>query len=142
MTDNLGIYEERLDLIKRTIALEEAARVPRIYTGTAFSPRYMGMSIAEYCADPESAFQVTLQAMDRLGYIDGANQATNGRMTPRLSTLWMAKLGVPGRDLPDDALWQVLEEEVLTREDYDTILEVGWRPFLRSYLPGCSTLTS
>jgi hypothetical protein len=36
---------------------------------------------------------------------------------------------VPGRDLPDDALMQAQEEEVLKLEEYDRIAEEGWDKF-------------
>jgi uroporphyrinogen-III decarboxylase len=60
-------YQEKFSLIQKAINLEPVDRVPVVYLGVAFSPRYMGMSIAEFCADPEASLQVTLQAMDRLG---------------------------------------------------------------------------
>ena len=103
--------------------------------GVAFAPRYMGMPIAEFCADPEAALQVTLATMDRLGGLDGANLAGGGRITPALTSLWLSRLGVPGRDLPPDSLWQVREAQVMTTDDYDTIVEKGWTPFLMSYMP-------
>jgi uroporphyrinogen-III decarboxylase len=42
---------------------------------------------------------------------------------------------VPGRDLPDDSLWQVVEAEVMTVDDYDTIIEQGWSAFMGGYMP-------
>ncbi len=137
-TDKQKLHQERFDLIRKTIALEPVERTPVIYMGSAFAPRYMGMSMAEYCADPEAALQVTLATMDRLdqfGGIDGANTPAGGRITAILSALWLSRLAVPGRDLPEDSLWQVKETEVMTEDDYDTILEVGWKPFLQSYMP-------
>lgn len=128
-------YQERLDLIKRTIAMEQVVRVPSIYMGTAFAPRYMGGKIARFCNDMEYAFEVQLDAMDRLGGIDGANIATGGRIGPILSALWLSRVAVPGIELPDDTLWQVMEEEVMTLADYDVVLEKGWKPFVRDYLP-------
>jgi hypothetical protein len=75
--------------------------------------------------------------MDRLGAenIDGINSLPAGRITPGLSSAWLSRLAVPGRDLPDDSLWQVEEAEILTVEDYDTILDQGWPAFLQAYMP-------
>jgi hypothetical protein len=73
--------------------------------------------------------------MDRLGYIDGANIASGGRIGPILSALWLSRVAVPGVELPEDTLWQVLETEVMTLADYDVILEKGWKPFVHDYLP-------
>ena len=133
--NNEALYQERFALIKKSINLEPVERIPVVYMGVAFAPRYMGMSIAEFCADPEAALQVTLATMDRLGGLDGANLAGGGRITPALTSLWLSRLGVPGRDLPPDSLWQVREAEVMTTDDYDTIVEKGWMPFLMSYMP-------
>ena len=133
--NNETLYQERFDRIQKAIHLEPVDRIPVVYMGVAFAPRYMGMSIAEFCADPEAAFQVTLAAMDRLGGLDGANLAPAGRITALLTTLWLSRLGVPGRDLPPDSLWQVREAEVMTQADYDVIIDKGWQAFLGSYFP-------
>ncbi|TAK54006.1 MAG: hypothetical protein EPO25_08695, partial [Gammaproteobacteria bacterium] len=132
---NESILQQRQDLIRRTIRMENVERIPAIYMGVAFAPRYMGMSIAKFCADPEASLQVTLDAMDRIGNLDGANIAVGGRITTILSMLWLSRLAVPGRELPDDTLWQVMEEEVLKVEEYDQILQGGWKTFQRGYLP-------
>ena len=73
--------------------------------------------------------------MKRLDVLDGVNLATGGRITALLTSMWMSRLGVPGRDLPADSLWQVREAEVMTPEDYDTIVNMGWGAFFGSYLP-------
>jgi hypothetical protein len=96
------------------------------------------MSIAKFCEDPEASVDITIAAMDRLnqfGGLDGINLAATGRITPVLTTMWLSRLGVPGRDLPPDSLWQVREEEVMTQADYDTIIEKGWQNFLMGYFP-------
>lgn len=132
---NESLYQERFALIQKTIRLEPVDRIPVIYMGIAFSPRYMGMTMAEFCKDRQGSFDVTLAAMDRLGGLDGANVAFAGRMPILISALWLSRVAIPGRDLPPDSLWQVHEQEVMTQEDYDTIIEKGWRTFLMSYLP-------
>src|SRR5574342_403003 len=132
--DNIALYQERFTRIKKAINLEPVDRVPVVYMGVAFAPRYMGMTIADYCADAEAAFLVNLSAMDCLGKLDGCNLAAAGRITPLLTSIWLSRLGVPGKDLPPDSLWQVREAEVMTIEDYDTIIAKGWTPFFMQYL--------
>lgn len=131
---NEALYQQRYERIKKAIALEPVDQVPVVYMGVAFSPRWHGMSIAEFCENPESAAQVTFKTAQRLD-VDAVNLASAGRITPLLTTLWMSRLGVPGRDLPADSLWQVREAEVMTIEDYDAILSMGWNAFFGSYLP-------
>ena len=54
--------------------------------------------------------------------------------------MWLARVKVPGRDLPDDELWQMDEPELMKVEDYDAILAEGFGPWLARYykerLPG------
>ena len=133
--NNEALYQERLTRIKKVINLEPVDHIPVIQNASAFGPRYMGMSMAEYCADPEASLNVTLAAMDKLGGLDGINAALAGRITPMLSTVWLSRIAVPGRDLPPDSLYQVREAEVMTPADYDVIINKGWQAFMGSYLP-------
>lgn len=133
--DNEALYQERFTRIKKTINLEPTDQVPVVYMGIAFAPRYMGMQMAKFCADPEANLQVTLDAMDHLPGLDGCNMGSGGRNAPALATLWLSHIAEPGRELPPDSLWQVVEAEVLTTDDYDTILKDGWGKFLQSYYP-------
>lgn len=133
--DNLALWQERFTLIQKAIRLEPVDRVPVVYMGVAFAPRYMGMSIAEFCANPDAALEVTLAAMERMGGWDGCNLPAGGRIAPALTGLWMSHIAQPGVELPPDSLWQVQEAEVMTHADYDTILSKGWNAFLMEYLP-------
>jgi uroporphyrinogen-III decarboxylase len=130
------LYRERLARIRRTIELQPVDRIPFVFMGTAFAPRYMGVSMAEFCANPDVRVDVTMAAMDRLGgEFDGINALPAGRISVALSGAWLSRVAVPGRDLPDDSLWQVVETEVMTVDDYDTIIERGWLAFLAEYMP-------
>ena len=48
--------------------------------------------------------------------------------------LWLAPMKLPGRDLPEDSLWQMDEQVRIQREDYDRILEMGWGPWFGQYI--------
>ncbi len=141
MTDNpinkLTSYQQRLARIEKAIRLEPVDRIPTAFMGIAFAPRYMGMSIAQFCANPDERVEVTLAAMDRLGAedFDGINALPGGRITVALSSVWLSRLAVPGRDLPDDSLGQVAEAEGLAIGDYATIIDQGWSTFLKGYMP-------
>jgi len=132
--DNSASYQERFDLIRKTINLESVSRVPLIFMGSAFSARHAGITIAEFCKSSNASLKANYQTMVDYGF-DGANVAGGGRITAMLTMLWMSRLAVPGKDLPKDSLWQVMEAEVMTHEDYDSILEIGWNKFKNKYLP-------
>lgn len=129
-------YQERKARIERAIRLQPVDRIPAIFMGTAFAPRYMGMSMAQFCANPADRVDVTLAAMDRLGasVFDGINALPAGRITVALTELWLSRVAVPGRDLPEESLWQVAEVEMMGEEEYDAILEEGWTSFLSHYM--------
>ncbi len=133
--DNLALMEERLGRVKQVIKLEPVDRLPVIQNASAFGPRYTGHTIAEFCTVNDASMRITLEAMDKLGGLDGINLAMIGRNTALLTTAWLSRIGVPGKDLPADSLWQVREAEVMTINDYDTILAKGWPAFLEGYFP-------
>jgi len=129
------LYREKFNRIQKAINLEPVDHIPVVYNGMAFAPRYLGMSIADFCADPEATVNANLATMDKIGGFDGINLASAGKITATLPALWLARVGVPGRDLPPDSIWQVREAEVMTTDDYDFIINKGWQAFLNNYLP-------
>ncbi len=128
-------YQERADRITRAINLEPVDRIPIIYMATAFSPRFMGMTQAEFVTNPDAPVEVTIAAMNRLGDLDGINMMPGPFQTVKLSLLWLSKIAMPGRELPEDELWQVQEAELMSVDDYDFILDKGWNAFLEGYRP-------
>jgi uroporphyrinogen-III decarboxylase len=135
MSEAEALYQERLARILKTIDLQPVDRIPFAFMGTAFAPRYMGASMADFCADPELRVDCTLAAMDRLGgSFDGINALPAGHITVALSLVWLSRVAVPGRNLPEESLWQVDEAEVMSVDDYDTIIEKGWSSFRGDYM--------
>ena len=130
-----AVLQERTALIEAAIALEPPDRVPLVYQGEAFSPRYMGVPLATYATDPDVAVRTTLAAMDRLEGFDAISTVPGGRIGVLLSSIWMSHVSIPGRELPPDSLWQVEERADMTAEDYDVILAEGWPAFEESLRP-------
>lgn len=133
--DNKAIYEERLDRVKKAIRCEPVSQIPIAYIGVAFSPKYMGVPISQFCTDEQAMVDSTLDAVNRLGEIDAMNYLPNMRIGVALSTAWLSHVNIPGRELPEESLWQVVEKEVMKVEDYDFIVEHGWQTFLNQYFP-------
>jgi len=128
------LYEDRLSRINKAIRCEAVDRVPLIFQGTALAPRQMGLTMAEFVYDPLRGIEAHIDYMDKLG-VDGCNTPPWYRPDVGLSVTWLSHLKMPGRELPDDALWQVDEKEVMKVEDYDTIINKGVGAFLEQYLP-------
>ena len=127
MTDTKQLLEERKKRILDAIALERPDRVPAVTLGNAFAAKVAGMSLKQFVEEPETGYKMLVDVFSNLGDIDGTQQA---HFNPYLlSPMWNSRVKIPGRDLPDDSLWQVEELELMTREDYDVILEQGYEAF-------------
>jgi len=126
----LALWRERDARIRKALNYEPVDRIPILYYGVAWAPISQGMPLSKFCTDPEAGVQVTLDAMDSLPYVDGINMPTKGLIPVGLTDLWLSRVEIPGRELPENTLWQVHEEETMKVEDYDIILNQGWEAFL------------
>ena len=133
--DNATLYKERLETINKALACEPTDRIPVIFAGVAAAPRLMGLSIAKFVEDPDAALNVTLDYLDRLKGVDGINCPPATRITVVLCLIWLTKMLKPGVDLPDDALWQAAEKEVMKIEDYDIAISGGLEGLQNKILP-------
>ncbi len=123
---------ERKTRVSKAIALEKTDRTPLILMMDAFCAKHVGIKMADFCKNLKTSNQVMLESAKRLGDFDGVNAAFGvGLLFP---IMFCAKVKLPGRELPDDALWQLDEREVMTPADYDVILNKGWGSFLQDYL--------
>lgn len=127
-----ALLSERKHRIAAAVALERQDRVPCVPLGDAFAAKVAGVSLADFCTKPEAALSAMLTTFTSLGEIDGIQQPSFN--VYGLSRLWLSRLKVPGRDLPDDELWQVEERELMTIEDYDAIVTDGYGPWFRSFV--------
>lgn len=136
MTDeNNARYEKRWTRIQSAINFELIDRVPCIFFGSAFAPRYMGMTMHQFCMDPDAGVDVTIAAMKRLGDVDGVNLMPFGIVPMALTGAWFSKVLIPGIDLDENALWQVQEKETMTVDDYDLIIDKGFEALAQKLLP-------
>ena len=85
---------------------------------------------------PEVSYKRIVEAYSSLGDIDGIQSPAYDVST--LPAQWLSRVKVPGRELPDDELWQVDEAELMTLEDYDEIVTEGFGPWLQRILPGAA----
>lgn len=120
------IFQQRLQRIMGQIALQKTDRTPVLILNDIFAPKHMGVKMSDYVADMWLASRTMLQSAIELG-TDAVQMTTFHPMV--LSTAWLSKVELPGRELPEDSLWQVHEAEVMKPEDYDVILSKGWNAF-------------
>jgi Uroporphyrinogen-III decarboxylase len=131
MKTNQELYNERLNRIKAAIAIEKPDRVPVVIANDAFAANHMGVKMSEYIKDPALCNKTMVDSVLALGGVDGVQLVLAS--PPALSMLWLAKVEVPGVELAEDKLWQVLEQELMKVEDYDTIINNGWNAFVADY---------
>ena len=120
------------------IQLEKPDRVPIDILATAAYTKATGGTTADWYLNEDKAWAAIDKVWDYTGGWD--MDLASVPMSLMASKLTWAltegtKIAFPGVELPDDYTFQVLEEEVLKPEDYDTIAEIGWERFmLEDYL--------
>jgi uroporphyrinogen-III decarboxylase len=120
----------RRERVEAAIALEKPDRVPVMPLMVSFPIRHRGMTQAEAWRDLDKAFQATLDTFDDLGGLDTLSK-TNvywPMLGGKFANAPVRNL-IPGRELPEDALAQIHERELFSREDYDRIAALGWNAF-------------
>ncbi len=111
------------------INLEKPDRVPIIPAMSNHGAAHLtGRSQASVYLDLDVALDAFLEVFDEYGGWDLFEY-----MVPIMPVRWGTRAGlsvkVPGRELPDDYVPQPHEQENVKFEDYDTIIDVGWKQF-------------
>ena len=120
----------RQERFEAVVALDKPDRVPVMPLMTAFAIRSQGLTQGEGWRDPDKGARAMLDTFTALGGFDRRYKPNlywpmiGGRFcsTP-------VRVLLPGRQLPEDALNQIDERELFSREDYDKIAALGWNGF-------------
>jgi len=120
----------RQERFEAAVALEKPDRVPVMPLMTAFAVRSQGITQGEAWRDPDKGFNAMLNTFNDLGGFDRLYKPNlfwpmiGGRLcsTP-------VRVLIPGRQLPEDALNQIQERELFSRDDYDKLAALGWNAF-------------
>lgn len=120
----------RQERFETVVALEMPDRFPVMPLMTAFAVRCQGLTQGEAWRDPDKGFKAMLDTFNDLGGFDKLYK-------PNL--LWPMSGGrfcgapvrvlIPGKQLPEDALNQIDERELFSRDDYDKLAALGWNAF-------------
>jgi uroporphyrinogen-III decarboxylase len=120
----------RQERFEAAVALERPDRVPVMPLMTAFSVRSQGMTQGEAWRDPEKGFKAMLDTFNDLGGFDKLYKPN--LFWPMIGGRFCSspvRVLIPGRQLPEDALNQIDERELFSREDYDKLAALGWNAF-------------
>ena len=116
------MYAKRLTRILKAVALEEPDRVPVVLEYSGFAAYVTGTPMAEFLGSPVKNLDTMIQAFQLIGGGDAINY---GSFWPYgLCYDFMSKVRVPGVDLPDNEMWQVVETNLLKRDDYNHLLNI------------------
>ncbi len=130
--DKVELMTDRFNRIQRAVNLEKQDRIPVVLEYSGFASNITRTSMHEFIGSPAKATKIMIQAYKMIGEADAINY---GLFFPYgLCELFGAKVKVPGFDLPDNDMWQVLETELMKIEDYDEILDIGWERFFDRFM--------
>lgn len=112
------------------VRLEQPDRVPVVPLLTPEPAACLaGMTQAQVSNDSQMALSATFQVFDEFG---GWDSLYGGTLTPvqyQVVHMYPTKVRIPGKDLPENYIFQILEEEVLRPDDYQKICDMGFRNF-------------
>ena len=125
--DTNKLLQERTDRIMKAIHHEKPDRTPLVLNGSVAMMKHTdpNSTTGMYVRDPISCLNnLIVPALEKLPNID---MLTGAGMWPGATGMaWMCKTKLPGRELPEDALWQLDEQNFMTRDDYDIILHTRY----------------
>ncbi|MBR6114559.1 MAG: hypothetical protein IKQ10_05175 [Oscillospiraceae bacterium] len=128
----MTLYEQRWNRTMRAVRMEKVDKIPFSYSGSAYIARREGLKIADYISDYPAAIDASVRFCRELPGVDTIHTPI---MNPEaLKTLWLSEVKSPGKELPDDELWQIHEYKRMEREDYEKIIKLGYGPWLAEYM--------
>jgi len=126
------LYRARLGRILKTVALEKPDRTPVVLEYAGFAAHATRTPMAEFLADAKKNLQTMIEAYRLVGGGDAVNY---GSFWPYgLCYDFMAKVRVPGVDLPQNEMWQVVETRLMSRDDYERIVDLGWPAYFKAFM--------
>ncbi len=112
------------------IRLEKPDRVPVIPTLLPEPAAGLaGLTGAQIANDNRTAVGAMMKVFDEYGGWDNMYPGGYTPMQLQAMGVFPMKMKIPGVDLQDDYMFQLVEQEVMKPEDYDKICEMGYEEF-------------
>lgn len=121
--------------IAKAVKLEKTDRIPVILLGNVALARYVEPTVltADFVERPKWIIDKAVEAVQSLKYVDGVGTLGAYPGKAFAGGLWLAKMRQPGQELRRDELWQIDEISAMKVEDYDFIIEKGWKAYQKKY---------
>ncbi|MDP6682273.1 MAG: hypothetical protein QF876_04715 [Desulfobacterales bacterium] len=120
----------RQERFAAAVSLEKPDRVPVMPLMTAFAVCSQGITQGTAWRDPDMGFKAMLDTFNDLGGFDRLYKPN--LFWPMIGGRFCStpiRVLIPGRQLPEDALNQIDERELISRDDYDKLAVLGWNAF-------------
>lgn len=131
MKTNKELYNERMARIKKVISLEKTDKTVCIPFADSFLAKQQGAKLADFVSNLELSHKIMIDGTKWMGDIEAAIYSFC--KASAMEVTFFSKVKLPGRELAEDVLWQVDERELMTPDDYDTIINKGFEPFYQEY---------
>jgi hypothetical protein len=120
--------------LKAAYNLEKPDRIPINLSGHGYFKWIDPTAVmADIFRRPEYIDDLTLQAyrLPIIEEIDSGPMMVNETGLKAFAAKFFARVKLPGKELPEDALWNFDEQGPMTEEDYDTVIDKGWEYMTR-----------
>lgn len=128
--------------IEKAVRLEKTDRTPICLSGDFAFFHYAERSAvpADYVERFPWALDRSLEALKQMKHVDAVSVL--GIAPGKASgAIWMSKAKMPGHELPPTESWQIEEVARMQKEDYDVIIEKGWKYYQKYYFEHYLDLT-
>ncbi|MCR4436366.1 MAG: uroporphyrinogen decarboxylase family protein [Clostridiales bacterium] len=129
---NQEMYQLRLDRIKKAIKLEKPDKTPFVPVADSFYAKLAGVTLADFITSAEASHKAFMYGAQWLGDVEAVSFSYSG-IGDFMGAFFFSKMKLPGRELGENVLWQFDEQELMSTEDYDTILKGGFRAFAEDF---------
>ncbi len=109
--------------VLRTVRFETTDRAPVSAMLDYAAAAWMGMKFSDFELQPKKASEAIEKAFEKMGGWDSI--FPSWAIGVVFTTLLPLKIRVPGIDLPDNVPHQIVEQPIMTPEDYDMAIKEG-----------------
>ena len=117
------------DRLEAAVALEAVDRHPVFPIIVTAAARLYGITQGEAWRNHDAAREAMIWCFNEFGYDIASKPNFYYPMLPGKNLSAPVRNLIPGKQLPEDDLYQIEEKELFSRDDYDKIASLGWNDF-------------
>lgn len=115
MKNGEELYNEHLDRYMKTVEFKKTDRIPVMFNADSFCARHMGVKLSDFVSSLQLSCDTIFKSVSQFGDVDGcANTVANPLM---FSLGLLSHVKLPGKELLQNEMWQVVEAENLNVDD-------------------------